>query len=304
MVQQDDAKITKAILWLIMRERNGEMIDQRLVKKVVDSLVSLGIDPKDPDVECLDVYEEHFETPFIIGAERYYKRESKMFLAEKSVSDYLKKAEDRLREEENRVDRCLHTRTRNELNTKCEHVLIREHAELLWENFHSLLDCDEVDDLQRMYTLLSRIPGCLEPLWKHFEAHVKQAGLSVISELVGEDGNTDSLDPKAYVDALLKVHRENSEIINRSFKGDLGFAASLDKACRDFVNRNAATTTSSTKSPELIAKHADMLLRMGVKGAEEDDVESELNRVVRTLFPRSNWFLSAIIDDSLPVSRR
>ncbi|KAF8337679.1 Cullin, partial [Amanita rubescens] len=281
LVQQDDAKLTKAVLSLIMQQRNGEMVDQHLVKKVVDSLISLGINPKDPNVVCLDVYKEHFETSFIVGAEQYYKRESNMFLAEKSVSDYLRKAEDRLREEEDRVDRYLHTNTRNELITKCEHVLIREHAELLWENFQSLLDCGEVDDLQRMHALLSRIPGRLEPLWRHFEAHVKQAGLSVISKLVGEDGNTDSLDPKVYVDALLKVHQENSEIINKSFKGDVGFAASLDKACRDFVNRNAATTTSSTKSPELIAKYADMLLRMGLKVAkEEDDVENKLNRLM------------------------
>ena len=266
-----------------MQQRNGEMIDQSLVKKVVDSLVSLGIDPKDPNGRCLDVYKEHFETPFIVGAERYYKRESRILLVDKSVSDYFKKAEDRLREEEDRVDRYLHTSTRNELITKCEHVLIREHAELLWENFQSLLDCDEADDLQQVYALLSRIPEYLEPLWKHFEAHVKEAGLSVISKLVGEDGTTDSIDPKAYVDALFEVHRENSEIIKRSCKGDAGFAASLNKACREFVNRNVATTTSSTKSSELIAKHVDMLLRMGLKVAEED-VERELNRVVRTLF--------------------
>ena len=304
VLQQDDAKLTKAGLWLIMQQRHGEMIDQLLVKKVVDSLVSLGIDPKDPDVECLDVYKEHFETPFVVGTEQYYKRESRMFLAEKSVSDYLKQAEDRLREEEDRVDRYLHTSTRNEFITKCEHVLITEHAELLWENFQPLLDCGEVDDLQRIYALLSRMPEYLEPLWKHFEAHVKQAGLLVISKLVGEDGNTDSLDPKAYVDALVKVHRKNSKIVSGGFEGDAGFAASLDKACREFVNRNAATVTSSTKSAELIAKHADMLLRMGLKVAEEDDIESELNRVVRILFPRSNCFFSAIVDDSLPVSRR
>jgi cullin 1 len=78
----------------------------------------------------------------------------------------------------------------------------------------------------------------------------------------------------------LEVHQKNSEIVNRSFKGEAGFAASLDKACREFVNRNAATGTSSTKSPELIAKHTDMLLRKNNKMAEEDDLESALNRVM------------------------
>ena len=251
------------------------------MKKVVDSFVSLGLDIADPNKECLDVYKDHFETAFIHATEQYYKQESETFLAENSVPDYLKKAEERIREEENRVERYLHTKTRKDLISNCENVLIRDHGDLMWDSFQTLLDYDKDEDLQRMYALLSRIPEGLEPLRKRFEAHVKNAGLAAISKLVGDAGaNTESLDPKAYVDALLEVHNKNSEIVNRSFKGEAGFAASLDKACREFVNRNAATGQSSTKSPELIAKHADMLLRKNNKMAEEDDLEGALNRVV------------------------
>ena len=284
VIQRDNSKLSAATLRLITQQRNGESIDQGLVKKVIDSFVSLGLDITDPNKECLDVYKEQFETAFIAATEAYYKKESETFLAENSVPDYLKKAEERLREEENRVERYLHTKTRKELISKCENVLIREHGELMWDSFQRLLDYDQDEDLQRMYALLSRIPEGLEPLRKRFEGHVKQAGLTAISKLVGEGGaNVESLDPKAYVDALLEVHQKNSEIVNRSFKGEAGFAASLDKACREFVNRNAATGTSSTKSPELIAKHADMLLRKNNKMAEEDDLEGALNRVVRPL---------------------
>ncbi|KAH9482249.1 Cullin-1 [Psilocybe cubensis] len=280
-IQRDNSKLSSATLRLITQQRDGETIDQGLVKKVVDSFVSLGLDITDPNKECLDVYKDQFETAFIAATEQYYKKESETFLAENSVPDYLKKAEERLREEETRVERYLHNKTRKELISKCEHVLIREHGELMWESFQNLLDFDKDEDLQRMYSLLSRIPEGLEPLRKRFESHVKQAGLAAISKLVGADSaNIDSLDPKAYVDALLEVHQKNSEIVNRSFKGEAGFAASLDKACREFVNRNDATGTSSTKSPELIAKHADLLLRKNNKMAEENDLESALNRVM------------------------
>ncbi|EKM79832.1 hypothetical protein AGABI1DRAFT_113105 [Agaricus bisporus var. burnettii JB137-S8] len=280
-IQQDNSKLTNAVLRLISQQRNGELIDQGLVKKVVDSFVSLGLDSSDPNKECLEVYREQFETAFLQATENYYTAESEAFLAENSVSDYLKKAEERLREEEARVERYLHAKTRKDLVQKCEHVLIRAHSELMWESFQSLLDFEKDEDLQRMYALLSRIPEGLEPLRKRFEAHVKQAGLTSISKLVGEGGaNAESIDPKAYVDALLEVHRKNSETVQRSFKGEAGFAASLDKACREFVNRNAATGASSTKSPELIAKHADMLLRKNNKMAEEDDLEGALNRVM------------------------
>ncbi|PBK67093.1 ubiquitin-protein ligase [Armillaria solidipes] len=278
-IQTDKQKLANGVLRLIERQRNGEMIDQGLVKKVVLSFVSLGLDNTDLNKECLEVYKEHFEAPFIQATEQYYNKESEAFLAENTVSDYLKKAEERLREEEDRVERYLHTKTRKELIQKCEEVLIRQHAELMQDSFQKLLDFDQDEDLQRMYALLSRIPDGLDPLRKRFEVHVKQAGLSAISKLVGE-GTAVDVDPKIYVDALLEVHQKNSETVTRSFRGEAGFAASLDKACREFVNRNAATGSSSTKSPELIAKHADMLLRKNNKMAEEGDLESALNRVM------------------------
>ncbi|KJA24077.1 hypothetical protein HYPSUDRAFT_39219 [Hypholoma sublateritium FD-334 SS-4] len=280
-IQNKQTKLASAILRLIEDQRNGDVIDQGLVKKVVDSFVSLGLDDTDTNKACLDVYKDHFELPFIEATEKYYKQESESFLASNSISDYLKKAEDRLREEEDRVERYLNTQTRKPLISKCEHVLIREHADLMWESFQGLLDFDKDEDLQRMYSLLSRIPEGLEPLRKKFEEHVKKAGLAAVSKLVGEAGETtDSLDPKAYVDALLEVHQKNSETVSRSFRGEAGFVASLDKACREFVNRNAATGNSNSKSPELLAKHADLLLRKNNKLAEEDDLEVALNRVM------------------------
>lgn len=270
------------------------------MKKVIFSFVSLGLDQNDPNKECLDIYKEHFETPFIESSEQYYKKESEAFLAENTVSEYLKKAEERLREEEDRVERYLHTKTRKDIIAKCEHVLIREHAELMWESFQKLLDFDQDADLQRMYALLARIPEGLEPLRKRFEAHVKQSGLSSVAKLTGEGTtNVDTLDPKVYVDALLEVHRKNAETVSRSFKSEAGFAASLDKACREFVNKNGATGSSSNKSPELIAKHADMLLRKNNKMAEEEDLESALNRVVSKRHHIAFLLLTDIAPDDL-----
>ncbi|GJJ13280.1 hypothetical protein Clacol_007531 [Clathrus columnatus] len=279
-IQSKNEKLAGAILKLIERQRNGESVDQGLVKKVVDSFVSLGLDEQDSNKASLEVYREHLEGPFIAATEKYYKQESEAFLAENSVSEYLKKAEERLREEEDRVERFLNTNTRKLLITRCEHVLIREHAEIMQEEFQKLLDYDKDEDLQRMYSLLARIPEGLEPLRKKFEEHVKQAGLNAVSKLTAYGSAIDTLDSKAYVDALLEVHKKNQETVNRSFKGEAGFVASLDKACREFVNRNAATGTSSTKSPELLAKHADALLRKTNKLSEEGDLEEALNQVM------------------------
>ena len=265
---------------LIERQRNGETVDQGLFKKVVDSFVSLGIDEYDLNKTSLNNYKEHFEAPFLVATEAYYKHESWRFHAETSVSGYLKKTEERLKEEEDRVERYLHPSTRKPLIT----TLVRVHANFLLEAFQSLLDHDKDEDLPRMYSLLSRSPEGLEPLRMKFEEHVKRTGLAAVSTLVGTDpAEIEVLEPKVYVDALIEVHTKSLETVNRCFKGEAGFVASLDKACREFVNRNTATGTSSSKSPELLAKHVDALLLKNNKVSEEGDLEGALNRVVRKL---------------------
>ena len=130
-----------------------------------------------------------------------------------------------------------------------------------------------------MYGFLARNPDDLEPLRGKFEEHVKGAGLAAVSRLVGEGGVATEVDPKTYVNALFEVHRKGSETVKRNFENDAGFVARLDNACRDFVNKNAATGTSTTISPELLAKYVDALLRRRNEVAEED-LETVLDRVV------------------------
>lgn len=268
-----------------MLHRNGDDIDQGLVKMVLDSLVPIGFNKADVDEECLDLYKQHFEDPFIAATDQYYRTESESCLAQDSMSDYMKKVEERLKEEEDRVEQYLNTATGPELISKCEDVLIRGHAERMSDHFPTLLDSDPDDDLQRMYTLLSRIPEGLELLEMKFGTHVKQAGLTAIMDLVSERGA--NIDPEAYVDALLEVHHGYSEMVTGNFKGEgtTRFMVSLDKACEEYINSNAATSASSTRSAELVVQYVDMLLRQSSKLAE-GDLEGALDHVVRVSWYR------------------
>ena len=232
------------------------------------------------------MYKTHFEILFLRATEEYYKLKSKAFLAEKSVSDYLTKTEELLSEEEDRVEKYFNTETRKPLIRSCMQVLIREHFKSMHKTSQSLFDRDSYEDLRRMYGFLARNPDDLKPLRDKFEEHVKRVGLTAVSGLrVWKGGAVTEIDPKDYVDTLFEVHRKSSWTIAWCFKSEAGFVARLDKACRDFISKNAATGGSRTKSPELLAEYADALLRRGNKMAEED-LDSALNRVVCTL---SGW---------------
>ncbi|KAK4705022.1 cullin 1, partial [Phenoliferia sp. Uapishka_3] len=253
---QNKHKLTSAVLKLIEKQRNGETIESDLVKKVIDSFVALGLDEADTNRQNLDVYREAFEKPFLAATEVFYKAESEQYIGDNSVTEYMKKAETRLAEEENRIDMYLHASTRK-----------------------SLLDQEREVDLQRMYLLLSRIPNGLDPLRERFEQHVKKAGLESVEKTAGET-TSESTDPKAYVDSLLSVHKKNAALVDKAFRGDSGFVASLDKACREFVNRNKACPSAS-RSPELLAKYADALLKKSNKTGEEADLEQALTDTMR-----------------------
>lgn len=179
--------LSDAVLKQITQQRNGEVIDTGLTKRVVDSFVSLGVDENDTTQQNVDVYKREFEVAFLDVTERYYKTESAAFVTANSVTDYMRKAETRLKEEEDRVEMYLHPSTRAKLIQKCETVLIREHAQLLWDEFENLLVEQKGDDLARMYSLLSRTPEGLDPLRKTFEEHIKRKGAAAVDKVVGTE---------------------------------------------------------------------------------------------------------------------
>ncbi|KAI8145631.1 Cullin [Fennellomyces sp. T-0311] len=269
--------VIAAVLKLIERERNGETIETSLVKSIVESFVSLGLDTSDANKSNLDVYRESFETPFINATEVYYTTESEKFISENSIPDYMKKADIRLGEEENRVQMYLHESTHKPLISKCETVLVKNHTEAIWEGFQNLIDLDKQDDLHRMYALLARIPEGLDPLRVRFETHVRKAGLGAIERIAQQE----TVDPKTYVDALLEVHRKYNDLVQTAFSGESGFVAALDKACGEFVNRNQVCKNNASKSsPELLARYCDSLLKKSAKNPEESELEDVMNSIM------------------------
>jgi cullin 1 len=270
-------KVMDAVLRLVEKQRNGETIDQLQIKAIVDSFVSLGLDENDSSKPTLEVYRKHFEVPFLEATKQYYDSESKRFVAENSVVEYMKKAEVRLEEEKERVGLYLHQDIMKRLMDTCNNVLIYSHRGLLKDEFQVLLDNERTDDLARMYKLLSRIAKCLEPLRDRFETHVRKAGLAAVEKVAA---NGDNFEPKVYVDALLEIHTKYQQLVNVAFEGESEFVRSLDNACKEFVNRNQICKSSSTKSPELLAKYTDMILKKGTKTSNESELEDMLVQVM------------------------
>ena len=276
LFEKVSSNVMAAVLKMVEKQRNGETIEQAQIKSIVDSFVSLGLDENDSSKSTLEVYRYHFERPFIEATRAYYQSESAQFVAENSVVEYMKKAENRLEEEKDRVGLYLHQDIMNTLMKTCLQVLVTDHSTLLRDEFQSLLDMDRQDDLARMYRLLARIIDGLEPLKTKFEAHVRKSGLANVEKFAAED----NVEPKVYVDSLLEIHTQYAKLVEDAFGGESEFVRSLDNACKEFVNRNKICKTGTTRSPELLAKYTDNLLKRSGKSAEEADLEVSLTQVM------------------------
>lgn len=78
------------------------------------------------------------------------------------------------------------------------------------------------------------------------------------------------------------MHQKNKTLVITAFQNDAGFVKALDKASERFINRNAVTELANNvqKSPELLARYCDLLLRKSSKDVVVGDLDDTLTQVV------------------------
>lgn len=284
---------------LVHNERNGEAFDSQLVIGVRESYVNLCSNTEDK----LQIYRENFEKSYIEATEQFYNVKAPEHLQQNGVQNYMKYAEMKLREEEQRAQKYLESCSGSVQNlvNSCVNVLVTAHKETILAECPGMIKANETDKLQLMFKLMDRVSNedeGITPMLNTLEGHIFESG---IADMV-ESAEIITQDSEKYVERLLQLFNRFSKLVTAAFKDDPRFLTSRDKAYKRVVNDTSvfklelparigvggnplSRTQPESKCPELLANYCDMLLRKTAmsKKLTSDEVETKLKEVLLVL---------------------
>ncbi|XP_035843441.1 cullin-1 isoform X3 [Helianthus annuus] len=270
-------KVRDAVISLIDQEREGEQIDESLLKNVLDIFIEMGKGQ-------MEFYENDFESSMLKDTAAYYSRKASNWISEDSCLDYMLKAEECLKREKDRVLIYLHVSSVPKRLEKVQHELLTVYATQLLGNeqsgFHALLRDDKVDDLSRMYRLFSMIPRGLERVSSMFKQYVTAEGTTLVKQI------EDAAEKRDMVGLLEQVFVR--KVLEHQ---DKYLTYALGETFEIFCNKIIAGSSSA----EVLATYCDNILKKGGSDKLSDEaVEDTFEKVVRQLAYISDRDLFAV----------
>ena len=280
---------------LINAERDGNIINTRLITNFVSQLLALGCET-DVFAEhkgSLCTYRKYFETNFMANIQDYYRRRANELILQTDITGYMLVIADWITAETNRAQTYLHNISHAQVSTILEDTLIRDFAEQMVAELPRYLTTGLTTEISVLYSLMKRINN-VQLMADMFGSFTKTNGLAAVAGLTDDD-------PDKFMVAVLGVYSDSNHILRDYFKCDILFITAFDKAHREFINTNQITT--STKRPGVIAnilgKFTDSVLRGSAKltanttlsrdtarttvesgQSREDDVENHLDNII------------------------
>ncbi|KAI1288072.1 Cullin-2 [Halotydeus destructor] len=266
MVEPLQERLIRLLLEAIQSDRTGRASNDTVVQGVILSLVEVEEYKKKG---ALDLYQQMFEKPFLDASGEFYKRQAEELLEVSDCSQYMERVLTKLDAENLRSRKYLHPSSYPRITVECESRMIASHLPFLHGECKLMVDSDKRKDMQNMYKLLKPIESGLSVLVQEVQQHVTRLGLTAVSNLAGENV------PQMFVENVLSVHKKNLAMIKEVFNGDQLFVGALDKACAAVINHRR-NSKLPCRSPELLARYCDSLLKKTARGFSESEIDDKL----------------------------
>lgn len=270
MVEPLTPHIVTLILQEIQSDRNSHCVNQSVLHGVINSFV----DVEEYKKKCpLQLYEEVFESKFLQETGEHYRSEAAKLKDEHTCSEYMDRVIKKLQEEDFRSRKFLHPSSYGKVTHECQQRMVADNLQFLHAECAEMVKQEKTQDLENMYTLLKPICGGLSLLVDQVEEHIRTTGLEAVNGLKGDNV------PTQFVENMLEVHSKYTDLIRKVFRNDQQFVGALDKACAAAINFRPSPK-QSCKSPELLAKYCDNLLKKSSKGSSETELDDKLSSCI------------------------
>ncbi|KAL1864620.1 hypothetical protein VTK73DRAFT_5774 [Phialemonium thermophilum] len=302
--------VNAVVLDQINMEREGDVIDRALVRAVTYMLEVLY----ESDLELANekLYITVFEPRFLEDSRRFYAAECQKLARESDASTWLRHSQRRLLEEQDRCSTTISPLTMDKIAAVVEKELVLarmdEFLAMEGSGVRSMLDNDRVEDLAILYQLLCRVDPKKTALKVALQNRVTELGLEIERALKNTDfsvqpqqqpganndeegGAAAEVPEKAkaqqpltvaaqqtaaaikWVDDVLKLKDKFDYLWTHCFNEDLVLQSALAKSFSEFINM-------FHRSSEFVSLFIDDVLRRGIKGKTEAEVDQLLDKAI------------------------
>lgn len=279
---QVKTKCIAAMVEVINRERNGQDVDQDVLRLLVEMLCTVG-DPAPKIVKqkttcdrlfwqfsAKKIYKENFETQFLATTAEYYKAQVAGWLAECSCPRFLEEVARRLDDEEKRLNQYLDRSSEKELRETVQRELILNTGKQLVEmdsGCQAMFQNRKHDELTLMYKLFRKEPTMLPHMTSLMEPYIEDRCNKIINDSAMIEA------PPEYITQVLELKLEMDDLVAKCFDNDSQFQKARNRALENVLNKD-------TRCSKYLALYCDLQLKKGLKGRNEEEVTSLVNQVV------------------------
>ena len=283
------------ILNLIRTERDGDVIEQNLIKACIYMLE--GLYDTDDEDESSKLYLTEFEKVFLDASREFYKKEGQQLLGIGDAGTYCRHAVKRLKEEADRCRSTLSILTLPKITRVVEEELIQNKIKdvigLPGSGVKFMLDNDRLDELKMIYDLVSRVDPKKEELKDAVQKRVVELGnevnrgATITPQAAGEGNDAGNVEggskPPAekpiatqttaaikWVGDVLKLKAKYDDAAENSFAGDNELKTSISRSFAEFIN-------SFDRCSEFLSLFFDENMKKGIKGKTEHEVDTLLD---------------------------
>uniref|UniRef100_A0A1I8JBD7 CULLIN_2 domain-containing protein n=2 Tax=Macrostomum lignano TaxID=282301 RepID=A0A1I8JBD7_9PLAT len=274
MLQQLAPRLCPLVLAQIELSRRGVSIDGSRLSSVVQSFVDVvHWDRK----RCLTFYTEQIEQLLLAQTAEFYAAEGDALFARQPVHRYIELVLQLLREDGERMQALLHPSSVDKVRQEAEQKLVENFLPQLNQAAVGFVEQEESTNLANLFQLTRSLPEGHKELRRLFEAHICSAGEQALATVGSSEPAAAA---QEFVDGLRQLHEKFKAWVRGTFNDDAQFDRSLDLALSKVVNQLDAAGKKQCKSPELLARYVDAMLRKSSKAVSDSELEEKLSQCI------------------------